>query len=235
MASESIPQNQDINQTPFVIAVDGANASGKGTISKKIAEHFGFAHLDTGLLYRAIGYRMEKEGLNYNNLHDVLRAAEEPLTEEELANFELKGEIYGQLASIIGIHKELREILDKYQYNFPNGKRGAVVDGRDIGTFIFPNADAKLFVTASLEERAKRRFKELQSQGKSSIYDQVLEDIKSRQERDSTREVNPCVRADDAFLLDTSSLSSLEACNLAIQYINNKINNKLNKTYGKTE
>lgn len=224
MASEHPPQIENSANKSFIIAVDGANAAGKGTISKRIADHFGFAYLDTGLLYRAIGYRIETMGLNYNSIHDILHAAEEPLTEGELNNPELKSEIYGQLASIIGVHKKLREILDQYQYNFPNGKPGAVLDGRDIGTFIFPNADIKLFVTASLEERAKRRYKELQSRGKNIIYDQVLEDIKSREERDSTREVNPCLMAEDAFLVDTSDLSSEEASDIVIQYINNKLN-----------
>lgn len=216
----------DTSSNTFIVAIDGSNASGKGTIAKFISKHYGFDHLDSGLLYRAIAFRLLHNGKDYNNLDDILETASTPIKLKELKNSQLRTAEAGNISSIIAVHKELRNILDIYQHDFPKGKRGVVIDGRDIGTFVFPNADVKLFITASLEERAKRRFNELQKQKKSIIYTEVLADVKSREERDSTRRVNPCVQADGAYVIDTSSISPNKAFEIAVKYIDKKLKNK---------
>lgn len=213
------------NSSTFIIAIDGSNASGKGTIAKMISEHYNFEHLDTGLLYRAIGYRLVRDGKDIRNLDHILLAASKPIELSELENERLREEEMGNVASTIGVHKELREILDVYQHNFPQGKAGVIIDGRDIGTAVFPNANVKLFITASAEERAKRRFKELQSKGVNVIYSDILAEVKERELRDSTRSVNPCICADDAYLVDTSSLTPAQVMEKVVKYINNKLTN----------
>lgn len=195
----------------FTIAIDGPAAAGKGTISKAIAAHFGFAHLDTGLLYRAVG-RRTLQGL------DPVEAAQ-ALTAEELAQGDLRTAEIAQAASKVAVIPEVRAALVDFQRAFSRRAGGAVLDGRDIGTVICPNADVKLFVTASAEVRAERRFLELEEKGADVTRGQVLADVRERDARDSERSTAPMKPADDAALLDTSELSINAALAKAIEII----------------
>ncbi len=192
----------------FIVAIDGPAAAGKGTISKAVAAHFGFAHLDTGLLYRAVGAKV---------LHGMepLRAAE-TLTARDLEAENLRSPDVAQAASRVAVIKEVRAALVAFQRSFAGREGGAVLDGRDIGTVICPDADVKLFVTASAERRAERRFRELQEKGLPDTYEKVLADVKERDARDAGRAEAPMVAADDAVLIDTSDLSIEEAVGRAV-------------------
>jgi cytidylate kinase len=195
----------------LTVAIDGPAAAGKGTISKAVAAHFGFSHLDTGLLYRAVG-RRTLQGLN------PVEAAQ-TLTAEELEQGDLRTAEIAQAASKVAVVPEVRAALVDFQRAFARRAGGAVLDGRDIGTVICPNADIKLFVTASAEVRAERRFLELEAKGAEVTRDQVLTDVRERDARDSERSAAPMKAADDAILLDTSDLSIEAALAKAIEII----------------
>ena len=196
---------------PFTIAIDGPAAAGKGTISKAVAAHFGFAHLDTGLLYRAVGARM-LDG------EDPVAAAQS-LIAGDLDNPDLRTADVAQAASKVAAIPEVRAALLDFQRAFARRAGGAVLDGRDIGTVICPQAEVKLFVTASAEVRAQRRFAELRDRGAATDYETVLADVKARDARDSGRADAPMRQAGDAVLLDTSELSIDEAVAKAISVI----------------
>jgi len=187
-----------------VIAVDGPAASGKGTIARALATHFGLPFMDTGLLYRAVALNLWRWGGDPANEFEALRAAGE--LGFNLDDPELRSEPVSQFASAVSVYPSVRTALFKRQQDFAAQDGGAVLDGRDIGTVIAPQADVKLFVTASAEVRAERRMRELRQRGMHAHYDDVLADIRARDERDSTREVAPLVPAPDAILLDTSNL-----------------------------
>ena len=195
----------------FTVAIDGPAAAGKGTISKAVAAHFGFAHLDTGLLYRAVGAKVL-------NGQDPLDAAE-TLTARDLEATNLRTPDVAQAASKVAVVKEVRAALVAFQRSFAARSGGAVLDGRDIGTVICPTAHAKLFVTASAQTRATRRHAELQASGISDSFEQVLADVKARDERDTNRAEAPMIAAADAVTLDTSDLSIDEAVAQAIAII----------------
>ena len=195
----------------FTVAIDGPAAAGKGTISKAVAAHFGFAHLDTGLLYRAVG-RKTLDGI------DPIEAAQS-LTAEDLESGELRTPDVAQAASKVAAIPELRAALVDFQRAFALRAGGAILDGRDIGTVICPNAHAKLFVTASDTVRAERRFQELQSKGLEVTREQVLSDLQERDQRDSARASAPLRAADDAVVLDTSDLSINQAIAFAIDVV----------------
>ena len=199
---------------PFTVALDGPAASGKGTIGRAVAAHFGFAYLDTGLLYRAVGARM-REGM------DPVRAAE-TLTAQVLDDPALRTAEAGQAASKVAAMPSVRTALRDFQRAFARRAGGAVLDGRDIGTVICPNAAAKLFVTASPEVRAKRRYEELTGKGLETDYDTVLADVIARDERDMNRAEAPLKPAGDAVLVDTSDLSIEAAIAAAIAAIDMK-------------
>lgn len=204
-----------------VIAVDGPTASGKGTLARRLAAHFGFDWLDTGGLYRATALRLIRSGEARDDVEAAVRAAR-GIRPEDLADRELRAEATGNLASAVAAMQPVRDALFQYQRDFaarPPGGRGAVLDGRDIGTVICPDADAKLFITASAEVRARRRFDELTAKGQDVSLETVLEDLRARDARDSGRENAPLKPADDAVLIDTSELdieaafsTALEAC-----------------------
>ena len=196
---------------PFTIAIDGPAAAGKGTVSKAVADHFGFAHLDTGLLYRAVGARVLAGD-------DAIEAAES-LTSEDLENPDLRTAVVAQAASKVAVIPEVRAALLDFQRAFARRAGGAVLDGRDIGTVICPQAEAKLFVTASAEVRAHRRFQELTERGADTSYETVLEDVRARDARDSSRAAAPLKPAADAFLIDTSDLSIEDAVAAAIKAV----------------
>jgi len=187
-----------------VIAVDGPAASGKGTIARALAKHFGLPFMDTGLLYRAVALNLWRWGGDPSNEFEALRAASDLGFDPD--DPELRSEPVSQFASAVSVYPSVRTALLKRQQDFARQDGGAVLDGRDIGTVIAPEADVKLFVTASPEVRAGRRLKELEQRGMHASYEDVLVDIHARDERDSTREVAPLKPAPDAILLDTSEL-----------------------------
>lgn len=195
----------------FTIAIDGPAAAGKGTISKAVAAHFGFAHLDTGLLYRAVG-RRTLDGV------DPIEAAR-TLTAEDLAASDLRTPEVAQAASKVAVIGEVRAALVDFQRAFARRAGGAVLDGRDIGTVICPEAEAKLFVTASAEIRAQRRFAELTSNGTDTSFEVVLADVVERDARDMNRSDAPLKPAEDSTTIDTSSLSIADAIAAAIEAI----------------
>lgn len=201
----------------MIIAVDGPTASGKGTIARALADHFGLPVLDTGLLYRAVGYQTQLNHGDPDNSADALAACDFP--DSLLNDPALRYESTGGLASRASIHPAVRHALFQRQVDFANQPGGAVLDGRDIGTVIAPEADAKLFVRATPTVRAERRHAELVSHGRNVTFDQVLTDIRARDERDSSRSTAPLRPADDAALLDTSFLSIDEAVAKAIALV----------------
>jgi cytidylate kinase len=195
----------------FTVAIDGPAAAGKGTISRAVAAHFGFAHLDTGLLYRAVGARM-LDGL------DPVEAAT-TLDPADLDRDNLRAPEISQAASKVAAIAEVRAALVDFQRAFAARAGGAVLDGRDIGTVICPDAAAKLFVTASDMVRAERRYRELAASGVETSFDAVLRDTRERDARDSERAAAPLKPAEDAIILDTSTLSIDEAVSTAIAAI----------------
>lgn len=201
----------------MIIAVDGPTASGKGTIAKALAEHFGVPVLDTGLLYRAVGYQTQLNHGDADDAADALAACDFP--DSLLGDPALRYETTGGLASRVSVHPAVRAALFQRQVDFANQPGGAVLDGRDIGTVIAPHADAKLFVTASPEVRAQRRFAEMQKRGVNVTYDAVLADIHARDARDTGRADAPLLRAADADLLDTGDLTIGDAVQRAITLV----------------
>jgi cytidylate kinase len=198
-----------------VIAVDGPAASGKGTIARALAEHFGLPHMDTGMLYRAVALNLWRWGGNPSSEFEALRACDD--LGFDPADADLRSEPVSKIASMISAYPSVRAALLERQQDFASEPGGAVLDGRDVGTVIAPDADVKLFVTATPEVRAERRLNELQSRGMNAHYDDVLADIRSRDERDSGRAIAPLKAAPDALLLDTSNLSPEEAIAQAIR------------------
>lgn len=200
----------------FTVAIDGPAAAGKGTISKAVADKFGFAHLDTGLLYRAVGAVAADTG---RDPADVAYT----LSEADLARPDLRTAATAQEASKVAIIPEVRAALVEFQRSFAAKPGGAVLDGRDIGTVICPDADIKLFVTASAEERARRRHAELMGKGDDRPFEEVLADVKARDHRDATRDTAPMAKAADAHLIDTTNLSIDAAVAEVARWINEQL------------
>jgi cytidylate kinase len=202
----------------MIIAVDGPAASGKGTLGKRIAAHYGLNHLDTGLLYRAVARALLDQGKALTDEAAAVTVAS-GLDFHSLDEARLRGAEAGEAASVISVYPGVREALLQGQREFASQSPGAVLDGRDIGTVICPDADAKLFVTASPEERAKRRWLELQKIDPALTYDTVLADVRKRDERDSSRAAAPLKMADNARLLDTTKLGIEAAFQAALGLI----------------
>ena len=200
----------------IVIAIDGPAASGKGTVSKAISEKLQFHYLDTGKLYRAIGAK-------YLEGHEPISAATN-LKYEDLDNYDLQKPEIAKAASEIAAIQEVRASLLKFQRNFSRKMPGAVLDGRDIGTIVCPSAKIKIFLTASLEARAYRRYLELQKTNNELKLESIIDQIKERDERDQTRSSSPMVAASDAKIFDTSELSINEAIDVVYFYIQARIN-----------
>ncbi len=206
----------------MIIAVDGPVAAGKGTVARRLAAHFGYAYLDTGGHYRATALRLLRSGGEPGDA-DAAATAATQLTAAELEDPALREEAVGEAASVISPHPQVRAALLDYQRRFadrpPGGAAGAVLDGRDIGTVVCPTAAVKLFVTASTEARARRRHLELEARGETVGYEEVLEDLRRRDQRDTTRAHSPLVPAADADLLDTTNLDIEAAFQAALRII----------------
>jgi cytidylate kinase len=212
-------------RTAVVIAVDGPAASGKGTLARRLAAHFGYAHLDTGLLYRALGLRMLRAGLDPHDAGEAARLAVD-ITMAELDDPALRHEETANAAGVVAAMPAVRQAVLRFQRDFiacpPGGAGGAVLDGRDIGTVICPGADYKFFLEASPGVRAERRLKELQQRGVESIHSRVLQDMNERDARDRGRRVAPLVPAEDAHLLDTTRLDADAAFAAALEFITSR-------------
>ena len=195
----------------MIIAIDGPAAAGKGTLARRLADHFGLALLDTGLLYRAVGMKVVRGGGDADDAATAERAARD-LVAADLEAPDLRDDVAANAASKVAVVPGVRAALLDFQRDFannpPDGGNGAILDGRDIGTVVCPDADLKLFVTASVEVRAERRLKELRERGLEAIHGRVLQDMKERDARDGGRDVAPLVAAEDAFVLDTSDLDA---------------------------
>jgi cytidylate kinase len=201
----------------LIIAVDGPTASGKGTIAKALAAHFALPHLDTGLLYRAVGRQVSLNGGDPDSEADALAACSFP--DELLAEPELRSEDSGGLASRVSIHPTVRNALLGRQRAFASQPGGAVIDGRDIGTVIAPQAEVKLFVTANISARAQRRFQEMQDAGRSVSLAEIAADLEARDYRDASRTAAPLIAAHDAVVLDTTLFNRDEAIARAIALV----------------
>ena len=202
----------------MIIAIDGPAASGKGTIGKRLAECYGLRHLDTGLIYRAVAYALVSAGHDPNDKPRAIAAAQslDPTRFDETA---LKRLAIGEAASVVSAVPEVRAALLAFQREFAKAPPGAVLDGRDIGTVIAPNADIKIFVVASPQERARRRYLECKQRGESVNESEILADILKRDERDRSRAAAPLVRAPDAHLLDTTHLDIDAAVRAAVAIV----------------
>ena len=206
----------------MIIAVDGPAASGKGTLARQIAEHFGLAYLDTGSLYRAVALGVLKAGKSPEDESAALEAAGK-LDRAAIADDEIRRAGLGEAASIVAAFPAVRDRMLGLQRHIARTPPGAVLDGRDIGTIVCPDADVKLFVTASAEVRARRRMEELARNGESASFEDVLQWLRERDHRDETRPVAPLKRAGDAHLLDTSDLDIEATFQAAVSIIDHSI------------
>jgi cytidylate kinase len=209
-----------------VITVDGPSAAGKGTLARRLAAHFGFEFLDTGALYRGVGLSVLRQGLDPAD-EKVATAAAKSLRPDILSDPALRAEETSTAASKVAAIPAVRAAILNWQRDFAhNAARdsgGAVLDGRDIGTVVCPDADAKLFITASVEARADRRVKELQARGERAIYARVLQDMQERDARDQGRSISPTKPATDALIIDTSDLTADQVFERALAFIASKM------------
>jgi CMP/dCMP kinase len=213
--------NENGPRQRLLIAVDGPAASGKGTIARALARRFGLPHMDTGCLYRSVALNLWRWGGDPSEEFEALRACD--IGSIDPADEELRSEPVSKIASRVSAYPSVRSALLERQREFAEQPGGAVLDGRDIGTVIAPGATVKLFVTAKPEVRAQRRVRELLERGMPAHYEDVLIDIRARDERDSGRQAAPLRRAEDAILLDTSELGIDEAIATAVRLIEEKL------------
>lgn len=211
----------------MIIAIDGPSAAGKGTLARKIADHFGYAHLDSGALYRAVALSLLRNGQVPTDENAAVKVAQ-TLDPEVMNDPAIRGQKSAQAASLVAAIPQVRIALLEFQREFacrpPGGLKGAVIDGRDIGTVVCPRAEVKLFVTASDEERARRRNVELKARGEAANYQDVLAEVRARDRRDRERKVAPLRQAEDALLLDTTNLDIEAAFQEALGLINASLN-----------
>ncbi len=205
----------------MIIAVDGPTASGKGTLAKQLAEHFGIPHLDTGLLYRAVGHQVALAGGDPENEGDALAACD--FADSLLDDPVLRSEGSGSLASKVSVHPAVRKALFERQRAFATQTGGAVLDGRDIGTVIAPDAPVKLFITASVEERARRRFLELTGRGIETSREETEADITRRDARDMNRTDAPLIPAQDAMIIDTTAFDKAQAFEAVLDAVKTRL------------
>lgn len=206
----------------MIVAVDGPAAAGKGTIARRLAEELGYAHLDTGALYRAAALRVLDAGIDPDDAAAAAAAAA-GITQTDLADPRIRDDRTAKMASRVSVHPQVRAALLDHQRNFaahpPGGAKGVVIEGRDIGTVVCPQAERKIFLDASIEIRAERRFQELRGRDAKVTREEVLKDIRKRDEADRSRAVSPLVPAPDAYLLDTSNLDIDSASAAAKAYV----------------
>ncbi len=218
----------------MIITIDGPAAAGKGTLSAKLAEKYGLAYFDTGMVYRAVGLQMLKDNIDLANVVEAEKRAENltfPKMMELSHDKDFRSSAGGNAASIVSSYTGVRSRLLKMQQDFAKNPvfadglpaNGAIYDGRDTGTVICPHADVKFFITASSEVRAKRRYDEFIAKGMTADYAQVLADVKARDERDANRKDAPMKPADDAFILDTSEMGIKDVFDKAVEIIESKI------------
>jgi len=220
------PRKPDPKKRGFVITVDGPSAAGKGTLARRLAGHFRFDFLDTGALYRGVGLSVLRQGLDPADEKAATTAAK-ALKPEILADPALRAETTSTAASKVAAIPSVRAAILNWQRDFAReaarNSGGAVLDGRDIGTVVCPDADAKLFITASREARAERRVKELQARGETAIYARVLQDMQERDARDQGRSISPTKPATDALIIDTSDLTADQVFERALAFIATKM------------
>ncbi|WP_024514877.1 (d)CMP kinase [Bradyrhizobium sp. Tv2a-2] len=202
----------------MIIAIDGPAASGKGTLARKLAQHYGYRHLDTGVIYRAVGYALLQAGADLRDEALAVRAAME-LDPDTFGNPALKSQKAGEAASVVSAIPRVREVLLDFQRRFAATPPGAVLDGRDIGTVICPDAEVKIFVVADAKVRAHRRALEAKSRGEEADEAKILADIIQRDERDRTRASAPLKQAADAYLLDNTNLDIEAGVRAAIDIV----------------
>jgi CMP/dCMP kinase len=221
MTGKRGPQNRG-----FVITVDGPSAAGKGTLARRLAQHFGYDFLDTGSLYRGVGLAVLRQGLDPAD-QKVATAAAKALTPKILGDPAIRAESTSTAASKVAAIPSVRAAILNWQRDFARdaarNSGGAVLDGRDIGTVVCPDADGKLFITASVEARAERRVKELQARGETAIYARVLQDMQERDARDQGRSISPTKPATDALIIDTSDLTADQVFERALAFIASKM------------
>lgn len=210
----------------FVITVDGPSAAGKGTLARRLASHFGYEFLDTGALYRGVGLAVLRQGLDPADEKAATTAAK-ALKPEILSDPAIRAENTSTAASKVAAIPSVRAAILNWQRDFArdaaSASGGAVLDGRDIGTVVCPDADAKLFISASREARADRRVKELQARGETAIYARVLQDMQERDARDQGRSISPTKPATDALIIDTSDLTADQVFERALAFITSKM------------
>jgi len=207
----------------MIIAIDGPASSGKGTIAKLIAQHFNLPYLNTGALYRKLAFEAIKENLDLENDEKKIIKLINRINISELESEELHNENIGKNASIVAKNQNIRSALQKLQKDFANQEKGSVMDGRDMASVICPNADHKFFITASLQERAKRRYLQLSQKNPNIKEEDILTDLKHRDERDQNRSSSPLIIAPDAIKIDSSELTITEVFNLTLKYINQNV------------
>lgn len=211
------------NQTDsLVIAVDGPAASGKGTLARQLATHFGVPYLDTGKLYRAAAWKVLEKSGDIQNVADAVNAAKN-LQPTDISSPNLFSEAVGNAASIVSAIPEVRQALLEFQRNFADRSHGGVLDGRDIGTVICPDANVKLFVTANLDARAQRRYQELKRNGLDITIEEMRSNLKERDERDAQRQIAPLAPAEDAWQIDTSDMDAEEVFQVVLSKIDDML------------
>jgi cytidylate kinase len=220
---KNLQGNQRDGAQLMIIAIDGPSGAGKGTLSQALCQKYNFAFLDTGLLFRATALKAQRQAISLDDVDAIVNVTA-ALRPEDFADINaLRAEVTGQLASKIAVIPQVRSSLVSYARAFANSHNrpdaGVILDGRDIGTVVCPDASLKFFVTASPEVRAERRVKELQSRGIQVIYDEILQEMKERDLRDATRKDAPLKAAQDAIILDTSRLSSAQVVDEAVRHI----------------
>ena len=207
----------------MIIAIDGPAGAGKGTLAKALAQKLHLAYLDTGLVYRATAYKLLVNQVAFTDVDAAVDAAEKLTQSDLIETNALRSEKVGNAASMIGKYTRVRKALFAFQRNFalnpPKGYNGTILDGRDIGTAVCPDADVKLYITANIETRAKRRFKELHTRGIKSIYSAVLQEIMERDLRDRKRRASPMKQAVNAIVIDSSDKTPAEMVDIAVNYI----------------
>ena len=207
----------------FVVALDGTAASGKGTLAKNIAKHFGFNYLDTGLLYRVVAYYVKSSASFSKITKQTVENSLKLLRNKQFEIIDLRNEKISQIASLISSNKVVRENLLNYQRTFACQNGGAVLDGRDIGTVVCPDADVKIFVDADIRIRAKRRYSQLLKNNSNANIENIIKDLKNRDNLDKNRQLAPMVLAKDAILIDTSYITIREGTKKIISIISRKL------------